>query len=92
MNPDAGLLDLQSPPAGHSFKVSVEPKEATADRNVRLFKDVVVFLLAVGFVLLIVWLCVSTVVPPGAQAEETKWAMSILSPAAGGLIGYLIRK
>jgi hypothetical protein len=27
-----------------------------------------------------------------AQADEKKWAMSILSAAAGGIIGYLIRK
>lgn len=50
------------------------------------------FLLAVGFVRLIVWLCVSTVWSASAQAEEKKWAMSILSAAAGGIIGYLIRK
>jgi hypothetical protein len=92
VNPDPRLLDLQSPSADHKYKFSVEPNEATADRNVRLFKDVVVFLLAVGFVLLIVWLCVSTVVSASAQAEEKKWAMSILSAAAGGLIGYRIRK
>jgi heme/copper-type cytochrome/quinol oxidase subunit 4 len=89
---DPGIFDFKTPPSDHKYKFSVEPNEATADRNVRLFKDVVVFLLAVGFVLLIVWLCITTVVSSSAQAEEKKWAMSILSAAAGGLIGYLIRK
>lgn len=92
MTPNPGAIDFQNPPADHKYKFSFEPNEATADRNVRLFKDVVVFLLAVGFVLLIVWLCVSTVWSASAQAEEKKWAMSILSAAAGGIIGYLIRK
>lgn len=90
--PELGVVDFQNPPADHKYNFSLEPKEAAADRNVRLFKDVVIFLLAVGFVLLIVWLCVSTVLSPSAQAEEEKWAMSILSAATGGLIGYLIRK
>ena len=61
MTPNPGAIDFQNPPADHKYKFSFEPNEAMADRNVRLFKDVVVFLLAVGFVLLIVWLCVSTV-------------------------------
>ena len=92
MKTDAGFVDFQNPPAEHNYKFSLEPKEPLADRNVRLFKDVVVFLLAVGCVLLIVWLWVTTVVSASAQPEEKKWAMSILSAAAGGLIGYLIRK
>jgi hypothetical protein len=89
---DTSFVDFQNPPAEHNYKFSFEPKEPSADRNVRLFKDVVVFVLAVGFVRLIVWLCVTTVISASAQPEETKWAMSILSAAAGGLIGYLIRK
>lgn len=92
MTPNPGAIDFQNPPPDHKYKFSFEPNESTADRNVRLFKDVVVFLLAVGFVLLIVWLCVSTVWSTSAQPEEKKWAMSILSAAAGGIIGYLIRK
>jgi hypothetical protein len=92
VKPDPGLFNLQSPSAEHEYKFSHEPREPAADPNVRLFKDVVVFLLAVGFVLLIVWLCVSTVISTSAQPEEKKWAMSILSAAAGGIIGYLIRK
>jgi hypothetical protein len=92
VKPEVGLLDLQNPTSEHNFKISLEPKEAAADRYVRLFKDLVLFVLAVGFVLVIVWLCIATMVSPAAQAEEKKWAMSILSAAAGGMIGYLIRK
>jgi hypothetical protein len=92
VTPEIGRLDFQNPPPDHKFKASLEPNEGVADRNVRLFKEVVVFLLAVGFVLVIVWICVGTLYSPTAQVEEKKWAMSILSAAAGGLIGYLIRK
>ena len=48
MKPDGGLVDLQGTPPDHNYKFSFEPRETTADRNVRLFKDVVVFLLESG--------------------------------------------
>jgi hypothetical protein len=50
------------------------------------------FVVALGFVILIVWLCYSTVVSNTASPDEKKWAMSILSAATGGIIGYLIRR
>ena len=92
MSPPPGVIDLQDPPPNHKYKASIEPQETAADIYVRLFKDVVVFLVAVGFVLLIVWLCVQTLLSTSAMPDEKKWAMSILSAAAGGMIGYLIRK
>jgi hypothetical protein len=51
-----------------------------------------VFLTALGFVLLIAAICVQTLESPTATPEAQKWAMSILSAAASGLIGYLIKK
>jgi hypothetical protein len=86
------FLDIESTPPGHSYTAKVEPQETAADRNVRLFKDVVLFLVAAGFVLLIVWLCVRALLLPTTQPEEKKWAMSILTAAAGGLTGYLVKK
>lgn len=85
-------IDLNSPPPNHKFSVSVDREETGSERGVRLFKDVVLFLVAVGFVLLIVWLCTTTLTTASTSAEEKKWAMSILSGAAGGIIGYLVRK
>lgn len=85
-------IDLNTPPPNHKFSVSVEREETTAERNVRLFKDVALFLLAIAFVILVAWLCYSTLSSPAAAAEEKKWAMSVLSAATGGIIGYLIRK
>ena len=86
------LLDLNNPPQNHKLSVSVEREETDDERRVRLFKDVALFLVAIGFVLLIVGLCYSTVVSTAATPDEKKWAMSVLSAATGGLIGYLIRK
>ncbi len=83
-------IDLGKPTPG--YKVSVTPEESSGDRYVRLFKDVVVFMLAVIFVAIITWVCVSTLNSATATGEEKKWAMSILSLAAGGLIGFLVRK
>lgn len=85
-------IDLNAPPPNHKFSVSVEREETAGERKVRLFKDVSLFLVAIVFVVLIAWLCFSTLLSPGATAEEKKWAMSVLSAAAGGIIGYLIRK
>lgn len=85
-------IDLNSPPPNHKFSVSVEREETTGERRVRLFKDVALFLVAIAFVVLITWLCYSTLFAPNATVEEKKWAMSVLSAAAGGIIGYLVRK
>ena len=86
------MIDLNSPPPNHKYSVSVEREETAGERHVRLFKDVALFVVALGFVVLIVAVCYSTVSSPAASSEEKKWAMSVLSAAAGGLIGYLVRK
>lgn len=85
-------IDLNNPPPNHTFSISVDREETGAERGVRLFKDIALFVAALGFVILIAYLCYSTLVSAAASAEEKKWAMSILSAATGGLIGYLVRK
>lgn len=85
-------IDLNNPPPHHKFSVSIEREETAAEHRIRLFKDLTLFLVAVGFVLLIVWICYNTLASVTASAEEKKWAMSILSAATGGIIGYLVRR
>jgi hypothetical protein len=85
-------IDLNSPPPNHNYNIKVDPKETDGDRAVRLFKDVALFLVAIGFVILLAVLCYGTLTSSTTTPEEKKWAMSILSGAAGGIIGYLIRK
>jgi len=85
-------IDLNTPPPNHKYSVSVEREETQTELNVRLFKDVVLFLVAIGFVGLIALLCYNTLSSGTASAEEKKWAMSVLSAATGGIIGYLVRK
>lgn len=86
------VIDLNNPPANYRYKVSVDRDETPAERGVRLVKDLVLFLLAVLFVVAINWLCYNAIISPASSAEEKKWAMSILSASAGGLVGYLVRK
>jgi hypothetical protein len=50
------------------------------------------FVFALSSVGAVYWLCYNTVTSPTAGAEEKKWAMSILSAGAAGLVGYLVRK
>ncbi|TAN47201.1 MAG: hypothetical protein EPN21_18170 [Methylococcaceae bacterium] len=85
-------IDLNQPPPNHTFSISVDREETEGERRVRLFKDVALFVVALGFVMLIVWLCYSTLVSNAATPEEKKWAMPVLSAATGGIIGYLVRK
>ena len=85
-------LDLSKPPPNHQVSVSVEREETRGERAVRLFKEVVIFLVAIGFVLLIVFLCYETLTSSTTTPDEKKWAMSVLSAAAGGIIGYLVKK
>ena len=85
-------IDLSKPPPGHEFSVSIEREETPGERRVRLFKDVTLFIVAIGFVLMIVRLCYSTLTSSAATPDEKKWAMSVLSAAAGGIIGYLVKK
>jgi hypothetical protein len=53
-------IDLNTPLPNHKFSVSVERAETAGERRVRLFKDVALFPVAIAFVVLIVWLCYST--------------------------------
>lgn len=85
-------LDLNNPPPNHRYTVKVDPEETAGERQVRLTKDLLVFLLAIGFVIVVAAICVMTVVNQDSGQEEKKWAMSILSAATGGLVGYLVRK
>ena len=86
------VIDLNNPLPNYRYRVSVDRDETPGERGVRLAKDMIVFLLAVFFVGAIYWLCYSSVTSPTAGVEEKKWAMSILSGGAGGLVGYLVRK
>ncbi len=85
-------IDLDKPPPQHVYTVSVEPEESRAERYVRLFKDIALFLVAVGFVIAIAIICFRTLYEATSTSDEKKWAMSVLSAAAGGMVGYLIRK
>lgn len=85
-------IDLSRPPEGHSYKIAVEREETVAERRVRLGKDIALFAVALGFVVVIFLLCVATLRSDGASVDEKKWAMSVLAAAAGGLVGYLVKK
>ncbi|MEE9413582.1 MAG: hypothetical protein V3V22_11085 [Methylococcales bacterium] len=62
------------------------------ERNVRLFKDVVLFLAAVITAGLILAFCFYTMLKTTSSADDKKWAMLVLTGASGGLLGYLIGK
>jgi hypothetical protein len=46
-------LDLSAPPQNHTYTVSLCPEEKNGDRFVRLTKEIILVVLAAGFVILI---------------------------------------
>jgi cytochrome c biogenesis protein CcdA len=85
-------LDFNTPPAGHKFTASIEREETDGERRVRLGKEIALFAVAIAFVMLIVGYCFSVVVSSTASADAQKWAMSVLTAAVGGLLGFLVKK
>ena len=80
-------LDLSAPPQNHTYTVSLSSEEKDSDRFVRLAKEIILVVLAAGFVMI----CVQTLFSTQATADEKKWAMSTITAISGGLVGYLIR-
>ena len=85
-------IDLNQVPPGHKYNVSVEREESVAVHNVRLFKDVALFVLSLVFISILTWLCVTTLYSPDATQDAKRWAVSTLAGAAGGIVGYLVKK
>jgi hypothetical protein len=85
-------LDLNAPPPNHTLSVTVAREEKTSERNVRLIKDAVLFAVAICFVIGLAILCLYTLMSNVATADDKKWAQSFLTAAAGGIVGYLVRK
>ncbi len=85
-------IDLNTPPPKHNFSVSVSPVETDGERRVRLAKDLILFLVAIALVIIMFFVCYNTLMSATTSSEEKKWAMSVLSLAMGGLVGYLVKK
>ncbi|WP_210402057.1 hypothetical protein [Pseudotabrizicola formosa] len=86
------IYDLSAAPKGHTYTATVKPEESNKDAWVRVIKDLTLFFAALSFLAVLAWICVTTVQSETAASEEKKWAMSFLTGAAGGLIGYLVKK
>lgn len=82
-------IDLNNLP---DHRVSIMPAESLLEQRVRLGKDVVRFAFAMIMVLAILVICLATIFSSAPNPEGKKWAMSIMTGATGGLIGYLVRR
>jgi hypothetical protein len=88
MNSD---INVNNPYPNHNFQFKLQPNEHYADKFVRLLKDLLLFVVAIGFVSLVILICYDTLTSPSTGSEEKKWAMAIISGAASGVIGYLLK-
>jgi flagellar biogenesis protein FliO len=75
----------QASPPNYKFRISVEREETPGERGVRLFRDVALLCVALGFVLFMVFLCYRTLFSSTASPEKKKWAMSLLSAAQAAI-------
>ncbi len=82
-------VDLNDLPPNATLTIARD--ETAGEHFVRLLKDVLLFLTAMAFVCTIFGIAVHTALAQAASADAQKWAMSILSLAAGGLTGYHVR-
>jgi hypothetical protein len=86
-------IDLNNPPANHRVDLSLSPEETPGERQLRLWKDGTVFYTAwLACVLIVGYAAWTAVGAPDIDADTKRWAMSIVSAAAGGLLGFLVRK
>ena len=64
-------IERNSPPPGHHYNSKVDPKEADGEPAVRLFKDVVFFLMAIGIAVLLAIFCYAKLTSNTATAEKS---------------------
>ncbi len=62
------------------------------EHKVKPLKDVALFLAALLGAVVIVYYCLTVLNDPAAREDTQKWAMSILSGAVSGIVGYLLGK
>jgi hypothetical protein len=85
-------IDLNAPPSGHKYTVSVTPEESSGDARMRYFREIVLILIAVALVGVVGYICATTVFSETATPQERAWAQSTLAGAMGAVIGYLLKK
>jgi hypothetical protein len=85
-------IDLNNPPTGHKWKVSLDGAETIAERNVRLGKEIAIFGFALGLAVTFVVLAVNIVVDPNASADDKKWAFAAFTSIGSGVLGYLLKR
>jgi uncharacterized membrane protein len=73
-------------------QATIGRKETDGERRVRLVKDVIVFGLAIILLVIVVGYSLDVLLAATATAADKRWAQSIISAIAGGVIGYLLRR
>jgi hypothetical protein len=85
-------FDLNDPPAGSQWSVSVEAGETKAEQGVRLDIRVLLATLAAGAVIAVFVYCFRSLLDPTSSVDEKRWCMAYLVGTTSALIGYLIHK
>ncbi len=83
-------IDLNSPPPGHNYSVTVAKDEDTPTKWVRVIKDLLLFLSALTVVVILLYHATKGLQSPNPETQ--KWSMGFISATGGALIGYLVKK
>jgi hypothetical protein len=84
------LIDLNNLPP--DVQATIGRKETDGERRVRLVKDLIVFTLAIILLIIVVAYSLDVLLAATTTASDKRWAQSIISAIAGGVIGYLLRR
>lgn len=75
----------------HDLTVKIEKVEKPAEMFIRLFKDVIAFLVGIATILFVGSICYETLHAVPGSPEEKKWAMSVVSAMFGGVMTYVMK-
>ena len=85
-------IDISKAPERHKWTLKLEGEETTAERNVRLCKEIALYLFALGIGITFVVIAVRIATDPAASADDRKWAFAAFTSIGSGVLGYLLKR
>lgn len=85
-------FDVNNPPPGRGYKVSLDKDETVEERWPRLIKDGLLFIAALALAGVVIGICIAVVLNASAMPEDRRWAMAVVSAAIGAILGYLLKR
>jgi cytochrome c-type biogenesis protein CcmH/NrfG len=85
-------IDLNNPPPGQKWAIGLEEEEHPADRKMRIVREVLLFVVALGVVGMICVYAWETLHSATASPDAQKWAFATLTALGSAVVTYLFKK